>query len=339
MTVSKPPSTRRTAAERIPPHRPVRSAPPPVLGSATSDPSTALIALPDTDSWIQPQVSLANLTSFRVGGPAEFYIAPRTPHDLAASVAWADAQKLPVTIIGAGSNLLISDRGLPGLVICTRYLRSHTFDEETAQITAAAGEPIVRLAWQAAERGWSGLEWAVGIPGTVGGAVVMNAGAHEGCTADVLATVHVLNLDGTVEVLSAQQLGFAYRTSILQSDRRLLTQATFQLTPHQDPQTVMAATRRYLDYRHSTQPYHLPSCGSVFRNPKPQSAGWLIEQTGLKGYRIGGAEVAQQHANFILNVNGATAQNIYDLIYAVQAQVQERWNVCLHPEVKLLGQF
>jgi UDP-N-acetylmuramate dehydrogenase len=303
------------------------------------DTLTEPIHLPETKSLIQRQVPLANLTSFRVGGPAEFYLAPRDLETLKASFAWARDQGLPITILGAGSNLLISDRGLPGLVICTRHLRYSHFDPETAQITAAAGEPIVRLAWQAAERGWSGLEWAVGIPGTVGGVVVMNAGAHQGCAADVVASTLILNPDGTPEILLPEQMEYRYRTSILQTDQRLVSQATFQLQPGHDPQTVIATTRQYLEHRHTTQPYHLPSCGSVFRNPKPYSAGWLIEQIGLKGYQIGGAQVAQRHANFILNCDAAKAIDILQLIRYVQQRVQEEWSIHLEPEVKLLGQF
>lgn len=306
--------------------------------SATQLAQSITIALPDRCE-IQRSVSLAPLTTFRVGGAAEFYSAPRTQADLEASLHWAQQQGIPVTVIGAGSNLLISDRGLPGLVVCTRHLRFSQFDEATAQVTAAAGEPIVRLAWQAAERGWHGLEWAVGIPGTVGGAVVMNAGAHKGCTADVLDHIQVINPDGSLSQLSVKELDYQYRSSNLQGDRRLVTQATFQLEPGHSPEEVTATTRTYLEQRHTTQPYHLPSCGSVFRNPKPHAAGWLIEQTGLKGYQIGGAQVAELHANFILNVGGATAMDIFQLIRHIQRQVEERWSIQLHPEVKFLGEF
>jgi UDP-N-acetylmuramate dehydrogenase len=195
------------------------------------------------------------------------------------------------------------------------------------------------LAWQAAERGWSGLEWAVGIPGTVGGAVVMNAGAHASCTADILVSVHVLNPDGTTKILLPENLGYRYRTSILQGDRHPVTQATFELQPGYDPQVVMATTRAHLEQRHSTQPYHLPSCGSVFRNPNPYKAGWLIENTGLKGYQIGGAQVAERHANFILNCGNATANDIFQLIRHIQQKVEQQWSISLEPEVKMLGQF
>lgn len=297
------------------------------------------ISLPGTNCQIKSQVSLATLTSFRVGGPAEWYIAPRHLEDLQASFEWAVAEGVPITLLGAGSNLLVSDRGLAGLVVCTRHLRHSHFDAETGQVTAAAGEPLVRLAWQAAERGWEGLEWAVGIPGTVGGAVVMNAGAHGGCAAEILVNAHVLSPSGKVEILTAPDLGYSYRTSKLQGGDRLVSQATFQLRPGADPAKVMAATSEHLKQRQTTQPYHLPSCGSVFRNPNPLKAAWLIEQAGLKGYQIGGAQVAQRHANFILNCGGATANEIFQLIRYVQEQVEQRWSLCLEPEVKILGEF
>lgn len=297
------------------------------------------IKSPEIESLIKPQVSLASLTSFRVGGPAEWFVAPKQLSELQASFEWAKSQDIPMTMLGAGSNLLVSDRGLPGLVICTRHLRHTHFDLETGRVTAAAGEPLVRLAWRAAELGWEGLEWAVGIPGTVGGAVVMNAGAHHSCAADILVNAHILSPSGSLEIVTPENLGYSYRTSVLQGDKRLVTQATFQLTPGADPAKVIAATAQHLKLRHSTQPYNKPSCGSVFRNPNPFTAGWLIEQTGLKGYRIGGATVAERHANFILNCGGATANDVFHLIRYVQEKVEQHWSLWLEPEVKIMGEF
>jgi UDP-N-acetylmuramate dehydrogenase len=297
------------------------------------------IHLANTDCVIKAGVPLATLTSFRVGGPAEWYVAPRTLDELQASFAWAKAEGLLITLLGAGSNLLISDRGLPGLVIGTRRLRHTRFDLTTGQVTVGAGEPLPRLAWHAAEQGCRGLEWAVGIPGTVGGAVVMNAGAHGGCIAESLVNAHVLLPNGSVKILTAEEMGYAYRTSILQGKDWLVTQATFQLKPGFSPDQVTADTASHLDQRRTTQPYHMPSCGSVFRNPGEYKAGWLIEQTGLKGYQIGGAQVAQRHANFILNCGSATASDIFQLIRHVQREVQERWRLRLEPEVKILGEF
>ncbi|MBW4450500.1 MAG: UDP-N-acetylmuramate dehydrogenase [Spirirestis rafaelensis WJT71-NPBG6] len=292
-----------------------------------------------SDFAIKSQASLAAVTSYRVGGPAEWYAAPRNLAALEASVKYAKEHDLAVTILGSGSNLLVSDRGISGLVIATRHLRHSHFDPQTGQLTVAAGESIPSLAWQAADLGWEGLEWAVGIPGTVGGAVVMNAGAHSGCIAEMLVSAEVLSPNGTLEILTPDELDYTYRTSLLQGSDRIVTQATFQLKPGADPAKVVAATKQHKQHRLTTQPYNFPSCGSVFRNPKPHSAGWLIEQTGLKGYQIGGAQVAQLHANFIVNRGGAKANDIFGLIRHIQQQVQDRWSILLEPEVKMIGDF
>jgi UDP-N-acetylmuramate dehydrogenase len=297
------------------------------------------VRLLGTDCLIKPHVPLASHTSFRVGGPAQWYVAPQRFVELQASFEWAQAHELPVTLLGAGSNLLISDRGLPGLVISTRRLRQNQFNLETGQVTLGAGEPLPRLAWQMAERGLQGMEWAVGIPGTVGGAVVMNAGAHGGCTADSLVNAHVLLPDGTTKILTPQDLCYRYRTSALQGKNWLVTQATFQLQPGFDPATLTDLTTQHYKHRRTTQPYHLPSCGSVFRNPIDHKAGWLIEQVGLKGHQIGGAQIAERHANFILNCGNAMASDVFRLIHHVQQEVEQRWSLRLEPEVKILGDF
>lgn len=311
------------------------TAPSIVLGAERSP-----ITLPATDCQIRPQVPLARYTSYRVGGPAEWFVLPRTLAELAESIAWASRRSVPIMFLGAGSNLLISDRGLAGLVICTRHLRQATLDPTTAQITIAAGEPLPHLAWKAAAQGWSGLEWAVGIPGTVGGAVVMNAGAHRACMADILVNACVITRSGEERIVAASDLDYRYRTSNLQGDpSRFVVHATLQLQPGHDPAAIAANTRQHQVHRHRTQPYHLPSCGSVFRNPKPYAAGWLIEQTGLKGCQIGDAQVAERHANFILNRGHAKATDILRLIHHVQEQVQQHWQQWLEPEVKIIGEF
>jgi UDP-N-acetylmuramate dehydrogenase len=225
------------------------------------------IRIPGTDCTIKPLVPLSTLTSFKVGGPAELYVAPRKVEDLQASLDWANSQGVPITLLGAGSNLLISDRGLPGLVICTRHLRHTQFDEASGQVIAAAGEPIARLAWRVAERGWRGLEWAVGIPGTVGGAVVMNAGAHNSCIADTVLDTEVLSIHGDTEILTPEDLAFGYRTSALQLHHpslaqvlRLVTQATLQLQPGYNPEQVMADTMTHMTQRRTTQLTKLWQC-------------------------------------------------------------------------------
>jgi UDP-N-acetylmuramate dehydrogenase len=290
---------------------------------------------------IIPAVSLKKLTTWKVGGLAEWYLEPKTIAEAQTGMSWAKKCDLPITIIGAGSNLLISDKGLPGLVICTRHLHhiENQFDSETGVLTVDAGKMVGNIAWLAARRGWSGLEWAAGIPGTVGGAVVMNAGAHTHSTEEILISTEVLNADGSIAVLTNQDLNYSYRTSNLQGDSRLVISATFQLKEAGNPEDIKARTFRDLEKRHSKQPYDRPSCGSVFRNPEPLYAAALIEGLGLKGYRIGDAEVSTLHSNFIINRQEATASEIHELIFYVQSQVKQHHGIELEPEVKMLGDF
>lgn len=293
----------------------------------------------DSGLDISRDAPLRKLTTLRVGGSAEWLALPKTPAQLATALAWARAKSIPILFLGAGSNLLISDRGLSGLVICTRALRHSEFDATTGKVTAAAGEPWSSLAWKAARHGLKGFEWTIGIPGTVGGAVVMNAGAHGSETADILIEAAVVSPDGTSKILSPPELGYRYRTSVLQGSSCVVTTATFQLSPSHDPAAIKAATASDLKQRRATQPYHLPNCGSVFRNPKPHSAGHLIEQAGLKGYRIGQAQISTLHANFIVNLGEATASEIYALIFHIQRTIYELHGIQLETEVKMIGDF
>jgi UDP-N-acetylmuramate dehydrogenase len=310
------------------------------LDSAAAPSQESCKKVPDNAN-IRPAVSLSKFTTWKVGGLAQWYLEPRTIAEAQIGMSWARQCRLPVTIIGAGSNLLISDKGLPGLTICTRHLH-HTetqFDTETGIITVDAGKMVGNVAWLAARRGWSGLEWAAGIPGTVGGAVVMNAGAHTHSTEEILVSTEVLNLDGSISVIANKDLNYSYRTSNLQGDSRLVISATFQLKQAENPEDIKARTFRDLEKRHSKQPYDRPSCGSVFRNPTPLYAAALIEGLGLKGHRIGDAEVSTLHANFIINRQNATASDIYELIYYVQSRIKEAYDIELEPEVKMLGDF
>ena len=291
------------------------------------------------DQLIQSQVSLSNHTSYRVGGNAQWYAAPKNWQELEACFDWYQTQDIPLTLLGAGSNLLISDRGIPGLTISTRYFRNYEFESTNGLLIADAGEPIAKLAWKAAKRGLKGLEWAVGIPGTVGGAVVMNAGAHQQSLSDILVSATVLSSDGTLQELTPEELEFSYRTSNLQGSNKFVVRAILQLEPGYAKQEIMELAGNNWTQRKTTQPYHLPSCGSVFRNPYPQAAGWLIEQLGLKGYKIGDAQISQRHANFILNCGSANASDIFQLIRYIQEKVEYHWSVLLEPEVKLIGEF
>ncbi len=275
----------------------------------------------------------------KVGGEAEYFISPRSSIELAASLAIASDRHLPITVIGAGSNLLISDEGLAGLVVCTRHLRGIEFNEQSGQVTAAAGEPVARLAMQIASHGWSGFEWAVGIPGTVGGLVVMNAGAQGGCAADCVVEVQTVTLTGETKQIYPQDLDFSYRTSALQKSLQLVTGAILKFQTGGDPKAIAADTETKLKTRHSTQPYHLPNCGSVFRNPLPHFAAKLIQDAGLKGYQIGNAQVSELHANFIVNLGNAKSQDVFCLMEHIKTVVGDRYGVVLETEVKLIGNF
>ena len=283
-------------------------------------------------------VSLADFTTWRVGGPARWLLEPESIDETVAALQWAKNKAMPCRVIGAGSNLLIHDDGLPGLTLSLRRLQGAELDSSDGVIEALAGEPIPTLARRAARAGLKGLAWAVGIPGTVGGAAVMNAGAQGGCTAEWLEAVRVVPLQGGDSFeLSRDQLEFDYRHSRLQQDELVVLSARFRLDAGHDPVELRRETNGNLSHRTNTQPYTLPSCGSVFRNPEPLKAGRLIEDLGLKGTRVGGAEVSTVHANFIVNTGDATAMDIDRLIGLVQDRVEQRHAVRLHPEVKRLG--
>ncbi|MFM7653495.1 MAG: UDP-N-acetylmuramate dehydrogenase [Vulcanococcus sp.] len=294
-----------------------------------------------TPLGLRRAVALAEFTTWKVGGPAQWFAEPDHPDQVLELLAWAVAEGLESRVIGAGSNLLVSDAGLAGLTVCNRRLQGAEIDAGTGVIEARAGEPIPTLARRAARAGLAGLEWSVGIPGTVGGAAVMNAGAQGGCTAEVLESITVVDPaqpDRSFELRNGE-LDFAYRHSRLQSEPLVVLSARFRLAAGQEPAAVSQRTSANLHSRTSTQPYQQPSCGSVFRNPEPQKAGQLIEGLGLKGLSIGGAQVSPIHANFIVNTGAATAAEIDQLIATVQRRVAAAHGIALHPEVKRLGPF
>jgi UDP-N-acetylmuramate dehydrogenase len=288
---------------------------------------------------VRQGVSLREFTTWRVGGPAEWFAEPGSAPELIEQASWAVVERLPFRCIGAGSNLLIADGGLPGLTLCSRRLQGSVVEASEGWVEAEAGEPIPTLARKVARAGLRGLEWSVGIPGTVGGAVVMNAGAQGGCTAEWLHSVRVIDPARPTApfTLLASELDYAYRHSRLQEEPLLVLNARFRLEPGHDPAAVTARTSANLQSRTSTQPYQQPSCGSVFRNPEPEKAGRLIEGLGLKGLQVGDAQVSPLHANFIVNLGTARASDIDRLIGMVQESVRQAHGISLHPEVKRLG--
>jgi UDP-N-acetylmuramate dehydrogenase len=286
--------------------------------------------------------SLAGLTTYRLGGPAALYLEPAGEGDLLALGAALSASdvgpEVPVLVLGRGSNVVISDRGFPGIVI--RMGAAFQFIEEIgpASLRAGASTPLPMLANWAARRALSGLEFAVGIPGSVGGAVRMNAGAHEGDFASILISVSVYDLDSlALRTIERDELGLGYRSSNL-TDRRLVCSAHLELEPA-DPSDIRARMDAYRRHRAETQPGALQNAGSTFVNPPGDSAGRLVEAAGLKGYRVGGVRVSELHANFFVASDDATAQDVYDLVHDVKRRVMERFGVELQPEVRFVGPF
>ena len=287
---------------------------------------------------IYKYTSLANFTTWRVGGSAEWFAEPSTINEIEELIAWASSKKISCTIIGAGSNLLINDCGVKGLVVCLRKLHGHKINKDNEFIEVLGGENIPSIARRAAKEGLKGLEWAVGIPGTMGGASVMNAGAQGGSISDLLESVKVLPMNGDQSFeLNQKELNYSYRKSRLQYEKLIVISAKLKLEPGHDSKQLLEATNLNLQKRINTQPYEQPSCGSVFRNPEHNKAGQLIEDIGLKGFCIGGAEISRKHANFIVNKNNATAKDINDLINHIQDSIQNCYGIKLHTEVKRLG--
>ena len=275
---------------------------------------------------------LHQLTSWKIGGPAEVVYWPPTIKDLL--IVWQHAQKaqIPVWLIGRGSNLLISDEGLSGIVLMTTALRAIQWEDYKVQVEA--GYPLARLAQETGERGWSGLEFARGIPGSLGGAVVMNAGAHGGEMAPLIRSVTALRADGTIKKFERSELEFAYRSCSLRGQAWVLeTQLEFSAG---DREQILKNMKEYLIRRSVNQPLEKPNAGSVFRNPPGDSAGRLIEVAGWKGKSIGDAQVSDKHANFIVNTGKARSNDVLALIEGIQKDIQSRFGITLQTEVEYL---
>lgn len=274
-------------------------------------------------------------TTFRIGGPADVMFFPETPQEILVAQALATESGVPVTVIGCGSNLLVSDAGIRGLVIALGKPFSRIEVRENA-IFAQAGARLSAVANAALAHGLTGLEFASGIPGSVGGGAYMNAGAYGGQLSDVLTEVELLR-DGMAVRVPASEMDFGYRHSAAMESGALITGATFALQPG-DPEEIRARMDDLNGRRRDKQPLEYPSAGSTFKRPEGYFAGALIEQAGLKGCRIGGAMVSEKHAGFIVNAGNATAQDVFELIMRVQHTVLDRSGVWLEPEVRLIGE-
>ena len=284
---------------------------------------------------IKANAPMAEYTSFRIGGPADLLFMPSDREQLEYGIKKAKELDVPYMIIGNGSNLLVSDSGIDGLVI--RIAGDFSGIEYSGnRLKARAGTLISVAAKDSVEHGLMGLEWAAGIPGTVGGAVAMNAGAYGGETADALKTVTYAE-NGAIIKETVDKTAFGYRLSPYCAPERIVIGAEFEL--NDDDGSAYEKMTDYNKRRREKQPINYPSAGSVFKRPEGHFAGALIEQAGLKGTRIGGAEVSTLHAGFIINAGGATSRNVYELIRLVQQKVKEHSGVQLETEVKLLGEF
>ena len=298
-------------------------------------------------------------TTFRIGGPAELYICP--PIDrLPAILALAAQEQIPLTVIGNGSNLLVGDKGIRGLVVEIGRSAEYIQTEEDGRLRIGAGTLLVRAANAAAEAGLSGMEFAAGIPGTLGGAVVMNAGAYGGEMKDILHEVSVIDHKGRTLVFTEEapadsreqtsvctgdreyhdlsELDLAYRHSIIPERQYLVTEAVLQLQPA-PKEEIRERMNQLRQKRAEKQPLEFPSAGSTFKRPEGYFAGKLIEDAGLKGYQVGGAQVSEKHSGFVINTGNATAADVRQLIADVQARIREQFGVRMEPEVRFVGEF
>lgn len=287
---------------------------------------------------IQQDISLAPYTTWKIGGSARWFAEPSLD-EASALMRWALEREIPIYFLGRGSNVLIDDAGLPGLVFLTRNSLTHLY-REGDRIIAGSGVFLPKLSRFAAHQGFSGFEFLIGIPGTVGGAVVMNAGLTVFCPREMVAIVEnfdVLNPDGSVETLTMDDINAGYRKTNLLEGGRLVLQARFRLEKEGDPDKIRRVTFEHLAERKRKQPLSMPTAGSTFRSPPgSKGAGWYIEQAGLKGCQIGQARVSPMHANWIENLGGATSKDIRQLMKHIQNRVEDCIGVRLEPEIRFL---
>ncbi len=270
-------------------------------------------------------------TSFKIGGPADYYVAPRTMKEMMTVLITARKLNLDFYIIGNGSNVLFKDEGFKGLVIDTSLHDEFSFGLD-GEITAHAGTNLTKLALCAKNNGFTGLEFAYGIPGTVGGAIVMNAGAYGGEMKDVCKETYFITKEGEAEIVKGEAHEFCYRDSIFKKNGGLIFASILKLTKG-DPAEIEKLTQANMDARKEKQPLNFPSAGSAFKRPQGYFAAKLIEDCGLKGKRIGGAEVSEKHAGFIINKGGATAKDVIALLEFVKETVNRETGVTLEPEI------
>jgi UDP-N-acetylmuramate dehydrogenase len=279
---------------------------------------------------------LSQHTTMKIGGPADLLIEPSSLENIQKVMTFIKECQIPWRAIGRGSNLLVSDKGIEGVVIKLGSGLNH-LDINESTITVGGGHSLVSLSTLISKKGLSGLEFASGIPGSVGGAVYMNAGAHGSDISKILTKAHILFEDGSIEWLSNDEMEFTYRTSVLQKNRPgIVLEAEFQLFKG-DRTAIVSQMQKNKDYRKETQPWNFPCAGSIFRNPLPNYAGKLIEEAGLKGFQIGGAKISEMHGNFIVNAGNATAKDVLDLIQYIKDKIFDLYGIKMETEVEIIG--
>lgn len=288
------------------------------------------------EDQIREQEPLSRHTTFRVGGPADLFLTPDSTQ-ISDVMQILKAHQVSATVIGNGSNLLVGDKGIRGAVI--------EFGKQIAQIhvdgskiMAEAGAALAAVAQQAYKAGLADMEFAAGIPGSVGGALVMNAGAYGGEMKDIVESVKVLSKDGKIMELSNEQMDFSYRHSCVTEQEYLVLSAVLKLQ-QEEPEKILARMEQLREQRVSKQPLEYPSAGSTFKRPEGYFAGKLIMDSGLRGYRVGGAQVSEKHCGFVINTGDATAEDVRSLMKHVTEIVYAKFGVTLEPEVKFLGEF
>lgn len=278
---------------------------------------------------------LSHYTFTKTGGPADQLAFPTSVAEVKSLLAYAKAGDLPVTVIGKASNLIVKDGGIRGLVLILTAMKNITVTDQL--VTADAGARLIDATEAAYAAGLTGFEFAAGIPGSVGGGVFMNAGAYGGEVKDVLATATVLTRTGELKTYTNADMAFSYRHSAVQDTDEVIISASFALRPGSKP-----AIREEMDHlnalRAAKQPLEYPSCGSVFKRPVGHYVGPMIQQAGLQGHIIGGAQISTKHAGFIVNIGHATATDYMDMIHLVQRTVQAKFGVALHTEVRIIGE-
>lgn len=280
---------------------------------------------------------MSSHTTFRIGGPADYFVMPENAEELAEILKICKEENVPYFILGNGSNLLVGDKGFRGVVV-QLYKNFDGITIEGTAVTAKAGAMLIRVAKEAGKAGLTGLEFASGIPGTVGGAMVMNAGAYGGEMKDVVTSVTILTKDGEVKKLSGEEMNFRYRGSVIEDEGYIVLEAVMELKEG-NVEEIQIRMDELSVQRKTKQPIEYPSAGSTFKRPEGYFAGKLIMDAGLRGYQVGGAQVSEKHCGFVINAGGATAADVMQLMSDVSDKVQQQFGVALEPEVKRIGEF